>query len=46
MSKTTNKNIYGKCLLNKKNLKIFFCRKDISFDLITKIERNACLNLS
>ena len=46
MSKTTNKIIYGKCLLNKKNLKIFFCRKDISFDLITKIEKNACLNLS
>ena len=46
MSKTTNKNIYGKCLLNKKNLKIFFCRKDITFDLITKIEKNACLDLS
>ena len=45
MTNTTDKNIYGKCLLNKKNLKIFFCRKDISFDLITKRERNACLIL-
>jgi phosphopantetheinyl transferase len=39
-------NIYGKCLLNKNNLKVFFIKKRIDIDFLTVEEKQICENLS
>ena len=37
---------YGKCLLNKNNLKVFFIEKNIDIDFLTVQEKQICENLS
>ena len=37
---------YGKCLLNKNNLKVFFTEKNIDIDFLTVQEKQICENLS
>ena len=37
---------YGKCLLNKNNLKVFFIEKSIDIDFLTVQEKQICENLS
>ena len=46
MDSKIKENIYGQCLLNKNNLKVFFVEKAIDIDFLTVQERQICENLS
>ena len=46
MDSKLKENIYGQCLLNKNNLKVFFIEKRIDIDLLTIHEKQICENLS
>ena len=46
MDSKLNEYNYGKCLLNKNNLKVFFIEKSIDIDFLTVQEKQICENLS